>query len=72
MNNQNHQSIANGIAPENLYSLKQLADGLGLGRTSLRTMREAGLPVLYHGRQGFVAGDELIKFIRTNGQKTRD
>ncbi len=63
--------MANGIAPDNLYSLRQLDDGMGIGRSALRTMRDGGLRVLYQGSQGFVFGSELIKFIEKNAKETR-
>ena len=70
---QHHHPAPNrwGIAPEKLYPLKHLQVGIGLGKDALRSMRQAGLPVIYHGRAGYVVGADLIAHITKEGTKTR-
>ncbi len=56
------------ISADCLYTLAEIKIRLGLGTHALRMARRKGLRVLRVGRCGFVAGEDLMQFIRDSAQ----
>ncbi len=45
------------------YTLDEVRKRLGVSHKSIRTFREAGLPVRYVGRTAFVSGADFASFV---------
>ena len=45
------------------YNLHEFRDRLRLGHKGVAAMRRAGLPVRRFGRQGYVLGDDALRFM---------
>ena len=59
------------VSTNELLTLDQVKTRLGMGTAALRAARQNGLPVHYVGRRGFVAGDSLIRWIKSNGRREK-
>lgn len=61
------------ISPQELYTLEALKERLGIGNSTLRAARRAGLTVhRKHGR-GFVLGADWIEYIcRTAAESAKE
>jgi hypothetical protein len=55
-----------------VYSLDALKDRLGISDAWLRTARRRGLPVLYAGKRGFVAGADFAKYLEQQREESPD
>jgi len=51
------------IARGECYSLSEFRSRLRLGSKGVAAMRRAGLPIRRFGRQGYVMGDDALKFL---------
>ena len=49
------------IEPGRLYVASEARQRLRIGRLGWKRLREAGLPVVYQGRQAYVFGDDLLR-----------
>jgi len=59
------------IDPNRMYSLTRIIEILGIGKAGLRSMRRAGLPVRYVGRNAFYFGGDVIDWVRSHGKESR-
>ena len=59
------------IEPNKFYRLRHAQALMGVRTAGFRKMRAEGLVVHYLGRQGWVAGDDLIDHIKTKSKKSR-
>lgn len=53
------------IRADELYTLEEVRLRLKLGSWAMRKARRAGLRVMRMGNRAFVAGDELIAFLKS-------
>lgn len=59
------------IAPDALYPLVALQERVGLGKTTMRTMRRQGLRVRYLCGRCFVRGADFIDFVEQHGRDVK-
>ena len=60
----NRRSARGPLERNAVYPLTVFLKRLGIGRTSLTRLRQAGLPVHFIGRQLYIDGEEAINFLR--------
>jgi hypothetical protein len=58
------------IAADSIYTLDEVNDRLGLGKSALRTARREGLIVKRIGRRGFVLGRDLIAWFEKSAKQS--
>ena len=46
-----------------LYTLREVQKRLGLTESALRSLRNAGLPIIRFGKRGFASGRQVIEFL---------
>lgn len=56
------KQIGGVVSAHDLYTLRQVAQRLGLTDSALRELRRRGLPVIRTGKRGFISGRQLIEF----------
>lgn len=58
------------INADSLYTLDELNDRLGLGKSALRSARREGLAVKRIGRRGYVLGKDVIAWFERSAKPT--
>jgi hypothetical protein len=58
------------VAANEMYTLGEIKQRLGLGAHALRTARRRGLRILHIGRSDFVLGKDLIQFAQEMNQES--
>ena len=51
------------ISPDDLYTLDEFRARTKLGQAALRTLRRAGLRVIYQSGRAFIFGSDFIEFL---------
>lgn len=57
------------IEPGKLYVAEEARQRLRMGRKAWKELRDAGLRVIYKGRQAYVFGDDLLRVFDGDRQR---
>lgn len=57
-------SVPGAIEPGSLYLADEARQRLRMGTWAWRQARRAGLQVVYHGRNAYVFGDDVLAYFR--------